>query len=302
MSNHNLADFRLQEYLEAHQKRCQDNLRTALNLNYRNSRLGEAMQYACLNGGKRLRPVLVHAAAEAVNADSRIADGPATAVELIHCYSLAHDDLPAMDDDDLRRGKPTVHKAYDEATAILVGDALQSLAFDLLGTATRDLPAAVVLTMIQSLARASGAMGMVGGQALDFAAVGQQLNLEQLQTMHNLKTGALISCSVELGALCNPQVTKSQLEALKSYAANIGLAFQIQDDILDETGDTQTLGKPQGSDKASHKPTFVSLLGIDAARKQASDLCSSAISALSGFESEANPLRALALYMVNRTF
>jgi len=302
MTTINGPDLELQTFLDTHRLRSNSNLEAALNLSYPNPRLGEAMGYACLNGGKRLRPILVYAAAQAVGAPVDVADGPAVSVELIHCYSLAHDDLPAMDDDDLRRGQPTVHKAFDAATAILVGDGLQSLAFENLSSLNPDLTPSIVLDMVQALASASGALGMVGGQAADFAASGTLLDVEQLKAMHTMKTGALISCAVRLGALCNPAVSNEQLRALHTYAANVGLAFQVQDDILDVTADTQTLGKPQGSDQALDKPTFVTLLGIEAATAHATELCDAAISALDGFDESANPLRALARYIVNRTF
>jgi geranylgeranyl diphosphate synthase, type II len=302
MATINGPDAALQRFLEIYQLRSNQKLKTTLELDYPNPRLGEAMRYACLSGGKRLRPVLVYAAAEAVGAKPEIADDPAVSVELVHCYSLAHDDLPAMDNDDLRRGLPTVHKAFDEATAILVGDALQTLAFEVLSASNPDLGPAITLTMVRSLGKAAGALGMVGGQATDFAASGQALGIEQLKSMHSMKTGALISCSVTLGALCNPKVSQKQLQGLESYAANIGLAFQVQDDILDVTADTQTLGKPQGSDKALDKPTFVSLLGLEAAARHAAELSDAAICALVDFDESANPLRALARYIVNRTF
>lgn len=302
MTSTNGADLELQQFLETYQLRSNSALKTTLDLDYPNSRLGEAIGYACLNGGKRLRPILVYAAAQAVGASPEIADAPAIAVELIHCYSLAHDDLPSMDDDDLRRGQPTVHKAFDEATAILAGDALQSLAFEVLSASNRSLGAATILDMVRLLGQAAGPLGMVGGQATDFAASGQSLDLERLKSMHTMKTGALISCSVTLGALCNPSVSEKQLQALKAYAANIGLAFQVHDDILDVTADTQTLGKPQGSDKAQDKPTFVALLGLDAATTHATELSNAAVDSLAEFDAAANPLRALARYIVNRSF
>ncbi len=302
MTSTNGPDDALGRFLETYQLRSNQKLKATLNLNYPNPRLGEAMQYACLNGGKRLRPILVYAAAEAVGAEPEVADDPAVSVELVHCYSLAHDDLPAMDNDDLRRGKPTVHKAFDEATAILVGDALQTLAFEVLSASNPDLGPAIVLAMVSSLSKASGALGMVGGQATDFAASGQSLDIDQLKSMHNMKTGALISCSVTLGALCNPNVSPKQLQGLETYAANIGLAFQVQDDILDVTADTQTLGKPQGSDNALDKTTFVALLGLEGAVRHATELSDEAIDALAEFDESANPLRALARYIVNRSF
>ncbi len=258
------------------------------------------MRYACLNGGKRLRPVLVYGAAKSVGGDFADADRSAMAVELIHCYSLAHDDLPAMDDDDLRRGKPTLHKAFDEATAILVGDALQSLAFRLLAESGTPgtLDAATHLKMIKILGLA--AENMVVGQALDFAAVGTALRVDELAAMHKLKTGALIRASVLLGGLSCKSVTEQELASLEHYADCIGLAFQIQDDILDGTADTQTLGKPQGSDHNSNKPTYLSLLGQIGAREKAAELVDEAQSAISGFGEAAEPLRALAIYIASR--
>jgi len=262
--------------------------------------LKEAMNYACLGGGKRIRPVLTYGSALAVGANLESADNAAAAVELIHCYSLVHDDLPAMDDDDLRRGKPTVHKAFDEATAILVGDALQSLAFQTLSTEAGSLNAERRLAMVQLLSQASGATGMVGGQSLDFEAVGENITLQQLEAMHNLKTGALISCAVLLGGMSHNQTDDAQIAALSEYAKNIGLAFQVQDDILDEVSDTATLGKPQGSDREQNKPTYVSLLGLEAAKELTSELSGKAIAALEEFPESANQLRELASYIVKR--
>lgn len=264
------------------------------------ARLRKALSHATLGGGKRIRPVLVYGSALAVGGDLAAADAAAGAVELIHNYSLVHDDLPAMDDDDLRRGQPTVHKAFDEATAILVGDALQSLAFHLLSTRSANIEATVQLRMLNILSEAAGELGMVGGQALDFEAVGKILTLSELETMHSLKTGALIRASVLLGGLSHAATRPVQLEALERYASNIGLAFQVRDDILDETSDTQTLGKPQGSDRASNKPTYVSLLGIEGARAKATELSNQAISALDDFSDAADHLRALASYIVSR--
>ncbi|MBT8147441.1 MAG: polyprenyl synthetase family protein [Gammaproteobacteria bacterium] len=292
----------LDQFLALCQQRVELELRQLLAVSDRQSgKLQEAMLYASLNGGKRVRPVLVYASALAAGCELQQADKAAAAVELVHCYSLVHDDLPAMDDDDLRRGKPTVHKAFDEATAILVGDALLTLAFQALAESESDaIPAKRCLAMIRALARASGVQGMVAGQALDFAAVGQSLTIEQLATMHALKTGALIGASVELGALCAPDLQDSHLEALRRYAEQIGLAFQIQDDILDVTSDTGTLGKPQGSDQALNKPTYTSILGLEAARSRALALADTAVESLEEFDEQADILRKLALFVVER--
>jgi geranylgeranyl pyrophosphate synthase len=266
------------------------------------SLLHRAMRYSALDGGKRVRPLLVYAAGQAVGVPPEQLDAAACAVELIHVYSLVHDDLPAMDDDDLRRGKPTCHKAFDEATAVLVGDALQSLAFEVLATDTAlAVPGERRAEMIAELARASGSRGMVGGQAIDIAAAGTRLDLDALQTMHRMKTGALIAVSVRLGALAAPQVEQAQLNALERYATAIGLAFQIQDDILDVEGDTATLGKPQGSDNDSNKPTYTSLLGLAGAKAKAREVHREAVEALEAFAEEAAPLRALADYIIERT-
>jgi len=265
------------------------------------SQLHSAMRYACLDGGKRVRAVLVYATGRALGIPLAQLDGPACAIELIHAYSLVHDDLPAMDDDDLRRGKATCHKAYDEPTAILTGDALQSLAFEVVAsdTAMVDKPA-LRLAIVEELARASGSRGMAGGQAIDIAAEGKQLTLEQLQTMHRYKTGALIRASVRLGALSCPHTTGAQRQGLDRYAEAVGLAFQIRDDILDVEADTETLGKPQGSDQARGKPTYTSLLGLDGAKAKARELHQQAIEGLSGFAEEADPLRCLSAYIVER--
>ncbi len=263
-------------------------------------KLRQSMRYASLQGGKRVRPTLTFAAARAVGAPEARADIAACAVELIHCYSLVHDDLPAMDDDALRRGQPTVHIAFDEATAILAGDALQAMAFRLLSAPALDLEPAIRLRMIHLLSGAAGYEGMVSGQSLDFDATGTRLTLAQLQTMHSLKTGALIRVSVLLGALCQPASSPGALAALESYADAIGLAFQVQDDILDVTSDTATLGKAQGADQALNKPTYVSLLGLEGAREKASALCAEAIAALATFDERADALRAIAWFIVQR--
>ena len=267
-------------------------------------RLRDAMRYSLFNGGKRVRPILVYASGLAVGgalspAQQASLDTIACALECIHAYSLVHDDLPAMDDDDLRRGKPTCHIAFDEATAILAGDALQTLAFELLSEAPH-LDDACKITLLQQLTRASGVRGMVLGQSIDLAAVNHQLDLTQLETMHRHKTGALISASVAMGAIaCGAD--EPRLHALDTYAAAIGLAFQVQDDILDVITDTATLGKQQGADIARNKPTYVSLLGLDNARAKARELHQQALAALTEFDQRAQPLRALSAYIIERS-
>lgn len=289
----------LPSFMKQCEQRANDLLRRQIVAHAPSVRLREAMEHAALGGGKRLRPVLVYGSALAVGGTLDAADAAASAVELIHNYSLVHDDLPAMDDDDLRRGRPTVHKAFDEATAILVGDALQSLAFRVLSEPSTIAPA-TQLRMVQILSEAAGELGMVGGQSLDFDAMGKLLSLEALETMHKLKTGALIRASVALGGLSHAGTTAVQLQALENYALNVGLAFQVRDDILDVTSDTATLGKPQGSDRKSNKPTYVSLLGVDAAKDKATELAETAIAALADFPPEADHLRELASYIVSR--
>lgn len=260
----------------------------------------EAMRYSLLNGGKRIRPVLVYASALAVGGVlNPVTDKVAAALEFIHAYSLIHDDLPAMDDDDLRRGKPTCHIAFNEATAILAGDGLQALAFEVLAGAA-ELASDIRLQLVQQLAFAAGAQGMVGGQAIDLASVNTALDLQQLQHMHNLKTGALISASVLMGATATAQATAAQLAALKTYADAIGLAFQVQDDILDVTADVAVLGKQTGADSALNKPTYVALLGLEGARQKARELQQQALAALEIFGDEAEILRLLAAYIVER--
>ncbi len=277
-------------------------------------RLREAMRYSTLGGGKRLRPALVYLTGESLGAGLRDLDAPAAAVELIHVYSLVHDDLPAMDDDDLRRGRPTCHCAYDEATAILVGDALQALAFSVLAddtlseesslAATSELRgtarAEVRLSMIRTLARAAGTAGMAGGQAVDLAAVGAKLSVDAIENMHRRKTGALIEGSVLLGAIGAGITTGPEFAALERFGAEIGLAFQIQDDILDVEGDTAVLGKQTGADAAHSKPTYPSTVGLAAARERARTLRDGAIAALAPLGSRAAPLVELAQFVVNR--
>jgi geranylgeranyl pyrophosphate synthase len=265
------------------------------------SKLYKAMRYSVFNGGKRVRPALCFAAADAIGASNSNTAKVAAAVEMIHAYSLIHDDLPAMDDDDLRRGVPTCHIKFDEATAILSGDGLQSLAFKQL-TELADLPTSINLKLIAILSDLAGCNGMVSGQAVDLASTGKQLSADELDYMHNHKTGALIEASVVMGALATDQATDTQIEALKQYARAIGLAFQIQDDILDVESSTEELGKSQGSDSANDKATYTSILGIEKARSEAERLYQTSIDALSIFSASADPLRALAKFIVHRSF
>lgn len=265
------------------------------------ARLHEAMRYAVMNGGKRLRPSLVYATGEALELDPTRLDGPACAVELIHAYSLVHDDLPAMDDDDLRRGQPTCHKAYDEATAILVGDALQTLAFRALAEGDAgDADADARLRMVASLSVAAGSRGMVGGQAMDLAAEGRELSIAELEDLHIHKTGALIRASVMLGALCRTDADRRLLERLDRYAKCIGLAFQIQDDILDVEGDTAELGKNSGADARRDKATYPGLLGLSESREHAVMLVDEALKSLEPFGDSAECLRDIARYIIQR--
>jgi geranylgeranyl pyrophosphate synthase len=288
--------------LRVYQSRVQSVLDTVLPAaDVSPQRLHAAQRYAVLGGGKRLRPLLVYCTGEALGLAASTLDAPAAAVELIHSYSLVHDDLPAMDDDDLRRGQPTTHRAFDEATAILAGDALQVLAFSLLA---RDRAAGVSsearLKMIQILADASGTAGMAGGQSLDLSAVGRNLGLEELEAMHRLKTGALIRASVLLAAACAPQLTAAEWDALDGYSQDIGLAFQIQDDILDVEGKTEDLGKTIGADAARAKPTYPSVLGLAAAKLRARELNRRACDRLAPLGERARVLAWLASYVVDR--
>ncbi|NOY62933.1 MAG: (2E,6E)-farnesyl diphosphate synthase [Gammaproteobacteria bacterium] len=264
--------------------------------------LHKAMRYSVLGGGKRIRPLLVYLAGQTLGCDKTALDGPACAVEMIHAYSLIHDDLPAMDDDDLRRGKPACHKAYGEAMAILAGDALQSLAFHILAQdPTMGVQTKQRLAMVNTLAQASGSHGMVGGQAVDLLAEGQELTLAELENMHILKTGMLIRASVKLGALCQPNVDSKLLKQLDHYAKCVGLAFQIRDDILDIEADTDTLGKPQGADILLDKPTYPALLGMAEAKQRAQELHEDALASLADFGAEAEPLRQLSRHIIERT-
>jgi geranylgeranyl pyrophosphate synthase len=297
------ANSQLKFYL----KSCQDRIEKALDAAIPDAsieprHLHEAMRYSVLVGGKRVRPVLVYATGKALGIDPERLDGPACAVELIHAYSLVHDDLPSMDDDDLRRGRPTCHKAYDEATAILVGDALQSLAFRVLcQNSEMEADAATRLKMVDTLALASGSRGMAGGQALDLAAEGCELNLAELENLHIHKTGELIRASVNFGCLSAPDADESQVKKLDHYAKCIGLAFQVQDDILDIEGSTETLGKTQGKDQAQGKSTYPSLIGLQGAKEKADLLRREAIESLSGLDERADPLRWIADYIIDRS-
>jgi|SRR6185437_13830464 len=265
------------------------------------ARLREAMRYSSLAGGKRLRPILVYLTGESLGAALQELDAAAAAVELIHVYSLVHDDLPAMDNDDLRRGRPTCHRAFDEATAILVGDALQALAFAVLANeASGHQAPATRLTMIRVLAQATGTSGMAGGQAVDLAAVGQNLSVVDIENMHRRKTGALIQGSVLLGSLAAGVTEGPRHEGLKRFGAEIGLAFQIQDDILDVEGDPSLLGKTTGADAAHNKPTYPSTAGLAAARNRARQLRDDAIAALQPLGTSGNALAELAHFIVNR--
>ena len=262
-------------------------------------RLHAAMRHAVLNGGKRMRPLLVYATGTALGAADASLDAAAAAVELIHCYSLVHDDLPAMDDDALRRGQPTVHVAFDEATAILAGDALQTLAFDVLANAPQDAPQRVA--MLAELARASGVAGMCGGQALDIDATGAQINVRELERLHALKTGALLRCAVRLGALA-ANADAAQHAALDRYADALGLAFQIRDDLLDIEGDAATLGKTAGKDQAQDKATFPASLGVAASRARLQDLAASMQAALDSVDADTRALAALAHKVIHRSY
>ena len=263
-------------------------------------RLHAAMRYSVL-GGKRVRPILLFATARALGLEESQVEAAACALELVHVYSLVHDDLPSMDDDDLRRGRPTCHKAYDEATALLVGDALQSLAFELLA---RDpsLPAepAIRVRLVELLARAIGSLGMAGGQAIDLEAEGRKLAIGQVEEMHSMKTGALIRASVMMAATCAPELEPHLVRALAGFAAPIGLAFQIQDDLLDVLSDTATLGKAAGADRERGKPTYPAILGVSASQEQVRRLHAEAMHSLAPFGSRGDALRGVTDWLLAR--
>ncbi|MGW8390666.1 polyprenyl synthetase family protein [Pseudoduganella sp. HUAS MS19] len=263
------------------------------------AKLHAAMRYAVLDGGKRVRPLLVHAAGALSGADAQALSRAAAALEMIHAYSLVHDDMPCMDDDALRRGKPTVHVAYDEATALLVGDALQAQAFSVLA-GVDSVPPQRLVGMLRLLAEAAGSAGMCGGQAIDLDSVGISLTLEQLERMHQLKTGALLRASVVLGAMAGKDLTQAELAALHAYSRAIGLAFQVVDDVLDATADSATLGKTAGKDAADNKPTYVSILGLEPSIALAEKLRQDAHAALAPFGEQALRLRELADLIVQR--
>lgn len=262
--------------------------------------LNEAMAYGALLGGKRVRPFLVYAVGELFNTPMHILDPLAAAIECIHAYSLIHDDLPAMDDDALRRGQATCHIKFDDATAILAGDALQSLAFEILSQEIPDLDAKAQLKIINILASAAGDKGMCAGQSLDIAAENQQVNLQNLETIHGAKTGALILAAVQMAAYSHAQISHSELTLLSQFAKAIGLAFQVQDDILDVIGDTKTLGKPQGSDQGLNKSTYPSLLGLQEAQNKAQLLYQEALHALSQLPYNTQLLESFAHYIIKR--
>lgn len=263
-------------------------------------KLHAAMRYSVMGGGKRVRALLAHAAAELCNAEAEKADVAACAVELIHAYSLVHDDMPCMDDDDLRRGKPSCHKQYDDATALLVGDALQSLAFQILSQPGLHTDAARQLHMVHVLAVASGSRGMAGGQAIDLASIGHSLNQSELEYMHIHKTGALIRAAALLGAHCADKVSAETLKAIDHYAQSIGLAFQVVDDILDTEADTATLGKTAGKDAESNKPTYVTILGLSRAKNLAQELYENAVREVSPYGEKAGRLIQLADFIMHR--
>ncbi|RTE67271.1 geranyl transferase [Amphritea opalescens] len=287
--------------LQQYQHRVEQHLKTVLNQSGDAEKVRLAMQYSLFNGGKRVRPVLVYMANQLLDGNLADADAAACAIECIHSYSLVHDDLPAMDDDALRRGKPTCHIAFDEATAILAGDGLQSLAFQLLA-ADSALSSDIRLKMVQILARDSGYQGMVGGQSIDLCNEGQQISIEQLELMHRHKTGALINASIEMGALSSTHASDTDLQALLTYARAIGLAFQVKDDILDIESNTETLGKPQGSDLLHEKSTYPALLGMSGAKQKLANLNAQAHASIDCFNDAAAPLHWLADYIVERQY
>jgi farnesyl diphosphate synthase len=261
--------------------------------------LHEAMRYAVFNGGKRVRPLLVYAAGECLQIKEHVLDSPAAAIELLHAFSLVHDDLPAMDDDDLRRGKPTLHRKYDEATAILAADAMQPLAFSVLAD-TPDTTAGSRVRLVRLVADACGSLGMTGGQALDLAAEGQSLSAEAIEHMYAMKTGALIHAAVLSAALLAESIPQPEMSAIDAFGRTIGIAFQIKDDILDVEGDTDVIGKQAGADERLRKATYPGLLGIEQARRRCEDLLHSALQRLDDFGDRAASLRWLARFIVER--
>ncbi len=301
MTNH--SDINFQVWLKAIQTRTEHTLRHLIpNENIAPQRLHAAMRYVTLGGGKRVRALLAHAAGEFCQATDNKIDIAAAAVEMIHAYSLVHDDMPCMDDDDLRRGKPSCHKQFDDATALLVGDALQSLAFEVLSAPELHTNVQHQLKMLHLLAVASGSRGMAGGQAIDLASVGQALSQTGLEYMHIHKTGALIRAAALLGAYCSSNENADQIKVIDQYAQNIGLAFQVVDDILDAEADTKTLGKTAGKDADANKPTYVTILGIVRAKELAKELLNEAITPLKPYGDEARRLVQLAQFITERDF
>ncbi|WP_144209843.1 (2E,6E)-farnesyl diphosphate synthase [Shewanella donghaensis] len=290
----------LAQSIEKYQQRVNHVLATKLaELDDTAPALKAAMTHGALLGGKRIRPFMVYSLGEMLGADLEQLDNAAAAIECIHAYSLIHDDLPAMDDDALRRGQPTVHIAFDEATAILAGDALQTLAFELICEPNDKISASQQLAMVTALAKASGYTGMCGGQAIDLSATNKRINIEQLTQLHNKKTGALISCAAEL-ALIASSADNTEQQVIREFAANIGLAFQVQDDILDITSSTEELGKPQGSDEESNKSTFPKLLGLDGSNECAEQLIKDALSALAKLTYNSQLIADFARYIIAR--
>ena len=286
-------------------ERAQTDVANTLNLYFEQpldseKKIKEATHYSLFNGGKRLRPFLVYATGKMLGAEKSDLDVLAAAIECIHSYSLVHDDLPAMDDDDLRRGRPTCHIVYGEAEAILAGDALQTLAFELISNHNFQCSSKAQVKMIAKLAHASGLEGMVAGQGLDIAATDKVITVEQLERIHKLKTGALINCAITLGAMCSPNVSAQTLDNLSIFGYAIGLAFQVHDDILDVEGDTVTLGKPQGSDIAANKATYPALLGMLGAKEKAQNLIQQAHEALANIDADTTLLASLANYLIER--
>jgi farnesyl diphosphate synthase len=290
--NHDIFQKRINLFLEQHL--------TQLVIN--DQKLHRAMSYGLLIGGKRIRPYLVYITGEALGVDLNDLDGIAGALECIHAYSLLHDDLPAMDDDDLRRGKPTCHKAFDEATAILAGDSLQTLAFDIIAnhSFSKEIQPKQI-KLIQQLVSASGYQGMCGGQALDLAATDKEINLEQLETLHSLKTGALLEASVLMAAECAQHISEQDKQVLKKYAQLVGLAYQVQDDIIDITSTQEQLGKPSGSDLASNKSTYPALLGLQGAQQKAENLFQQALQALASLPYNTQSLADFATFIIKRS-
>lgn len=291
--------FVFDHWASAHQQRVEAVLARSLpDAHVLPARLHEAMRYAVLGGGKRVRALLSYAAAELAGASPNAADAAAAAVELIHAFSLVHDDMPCMDDDDLRRGKPSCHKQYDDATALLVGDALQSQAFECLASTN----AAQALKQVQVLAKATGSCGMCGGQSIDLQSTGKLLSRDTLETMHQYKTGALIEAAALLGAYAAENTAQPLIDTLTHYSQYMGLAFQVVDDILDATADTQTLGKTAGKDALQEKSTYVSLLGLEEAKALVNSLYAQTLERLAGFGPQADPLRGIAKFICERPF